>query len=214
MVARGPKIPDRELDVMAMKKFRSVDDYFDQLELWKPELTRLRELVLATGMDECLKWSSPCYTFEGKNVVGLSSFQSYFGLWFFQGALLEDPDQVLHNAQQGKTRGMRQWRMSGMRDIKVARIRDYLKRAIDVAASGAAVKPRRGRPVQVDPRLKSALAMHPEAATQFRQMTVGKRREYADYISEAKRDETKIRRIEKVLPMIAAGIGLHDRYRR
>ena len=44
-------------------------------------------------------------------------------------------------------------------------------------------------------------------------MTVGKRREYAEYISSAKREETKEKSLEKILPMIVAGIGLNDRYR-
>ena len=38
-------------------------------------------------------------------------------------------------------------------------------------------------------------------------------REYADYVAAAKRDETKQRRIDKILPMIAKGVGLNDKYR-
>ena len=41
----------------------------------------------------------------------------------------------------------------------------------------------------------------------------GKQREYADHIASAKRDDMKNKRIEKILPMIAAGIGLNDKYR-
>ncbi len=48
----------------------------------------------------------------------------------------------------------------------------------------------------------------------FDAMTPGKRREYADHISEAKRTETKTSRLAKILPMIAAGAGLHDKYRK
>jgi uncharacterized protein YdeI (YjbR/CyaY-like superfamily) len=44
-------------------------------------------------------------------------------------------------------------------------------------------------------------------------MRLGLQREYADYIAEAKRDDTKLRRIEKILPMIGKGAGLHDKYR-
>lgn len=34
-----------------------------------------------------------------------------------------------------------------------------------------------------------------------------------EYVAEAKREETRLRRVEKILPMIRAGGGLHDRYR-
>ena len=47
----------------------------------------------------------------------------------------------------------------------------------------------------------------------FDKLSPGKQREYTEYISSAKRDETKQKRIEKILPMIDAGIGLHDKYR-
>ena len=44
-------------------------------------------------------------------------------------------------------------------------------------------------------------------------MRLGLQREYADYVADAKRDDTKLRRIEKIMPMISAGVGLHDKYR-
>jgi uncharacterized protein YdeI (YjbR/CyaY-like superfamily) len=44
-------------------------------------------------------------------------------------------------------------------------------------------------------------------------MTPGKQREYAEYIAEAKQAATKERRLEKILPMIAAGGGLNDKYK-
>ena len=44
-------------------------------------------------------------------------------------------------------------------------------------------------------------------------MTLGKRKEYAAYVIEAKREETKVKRLEKIKPMILEGIGLNDKYR-
>ncbi|MBK7633096.1 MAG: hypothetical protein IPJ13_01585 [Saprospiraceae bacterium] len=43
-------------------------------------------------------------------MVGLAAFKSYTGIWFFQGGLLDDKQQFLMNAQEGKTKAMRQWR--------------------------------------------------------------------------------------------------------
>ncbi len=44
-------------------------------------------------------------------------------------------------------------------------------------------------------------------------LRLGLQREYAEYIVDAKRDDTKLRRIEKILPMLRNGVGLHDKYR-
>ena len=199
---------------MAMKKFRSVDQFFDELEQWSGELARLREILLTTELEEALKWSIPCYTYKGKNVVGIGGFKEYFGLWFFQGALMDDPDGLLLNAQEGKTKGLRQWRMQHKREIKVRSIKKYVTLAMDVVDSGNEIKPDRGRPIVIHPLLKSALAENKAAANAFKAMTPGLRREYADHINDAKRDETRVRRLAKILPMIADGVGLNDKYRK
>ena len=61
--------------------------------------------------------------------------------------------------------------------------------------------------------LSKALRRYKGATAGFRSLTPGKQREYTEYIATAKRDDTKQKRIDKVLPMIAAGVGLNDKYR-
>lgn len=198
---------------MAMKKFKSVDDFLSQVQCWQDEVKRLREILLTTELEETLKWSFPCYVFEGKNIVGLGAFQSYFGIWFFQGALMEDPDGILVNAQQGKTKGMRQWRMTHQREIKVRQIKKYVKNAIAVQAAGLEIKAERGKAIVIHPIFESALQENRKAAIAFAALSTGRKREYSEYINDAKRDETKVRRVAKILPMIEEGVGLNDRYR-
>ena len=61
--------------------------------------------------------------------------------------------------------------------------------------------------------LHQRLAGDKKAELAFKALTPGRRREYADYVSEAKRAATRTKRIEKILPMIAAGTGLNDKYK-
>ena len=109
---------------------KTVDSYIRDASKWNDELKRLREILLSTGLDESIKWGAPCYTHNGRNIVGMSGFKSYFGLWFFEGAAIDDDAGVLINAQPGKTKSMRQWRMTSSADIQPAVIRRYVKRAI------------------------------------------------------------------------------------
>lgn len=51
------------------------------------------------------------------------------------------------------------------------------------------------------------------AAKAFEGLTKGKQRELAEYIESAKRPETKIKHLEKIIPMIIEGVGLNDKYR-
>lgn len=196
-----------------MKRYKTVDEYIEKAPAWNAELARLRDVIQKTGLTEEVKWGAPCYTHQGKNVVGLGGFKSYFGLWFHQGALLKDDAEVLMNAQEGKTKALRQWRMQAAKDIKPAVIKRYVKEAMAHVEGGQAIKADRNKPIVVPDALRNAMRRTKGATAAFRALRPGCQREYADYVADAKRDDTKQRRIAKILPMILKGAGLNDRYR-
>ena len=196
-----------------MKRAKSVEDYIRNSGDWTSEIGRLREILLSTGLNEEIKWGAPCYTHKGKNVVGIGAFKSYFGLWFHQGALLADDASVLINAQEGKTRALRQWRMASGKDIKAAVIKRYVKESVANVDGGKEIKAKRSKPVEVPQELRKALRRTKGATAAFRELRPGLKREYAEYVASAKREDTRARRIEKILPMILGGKGLNDRYR-
>ena len=103
--------------------------------------------------------------------------------------------------------------MNSASDIKPAVIKSYVRESIAHAKAGKAISANRSKPVVVPSELKKGLAGNKKAAANFREMRLGMRREFADYIADAKRDDTKQRRIEKIMPMISASIGLNDEYR-
>ena len=61
--------------------------------------------------------------------------------------------------------------------------------------------------------LEAALKRNKKAQQQFKALTPGRQREYAEYIALAKRAATRQSRLEKIMPMICDGIGLNDKYR-
>ena len=196
-----------------MKRFKTVDEFISGKKLFRDELIKLREILNSTQLEETIKWGAPCYTFAGKNVVGIGAFQSYFGLWFFQGALIDDQNNVLINAGEGKTKAMRQWRMTSAKEIKPRAIKSYVNAAMQIVVDGAEIKPDRNKPLELPAELTAAFSKNRSAKNCFSKITKGKQREYAEYIASAKRAETKQSRIEKILPMIVEGIGLNDKYR-
>ena len=197
-----------------MKRYQTVDQYIDSIQHWQNELRQLRKILNSTRLEEGVKWGGPCYTFDGKNVVGMAAFKSYFGLWFFQGALLADTTQVLINAQEGKTKALRQWRFQSKKDINGRLIKAYIKEAISLQKEGLEIKPARGQAVKIPPQLRATLKQNEQAGIAFKTLTKGKQREYAEYIADAKREETKAKRLTKTIPMIIAGKGLNDKYRK
>lgn len=197
-----------------MKKFDTVAHYIDGLIDWKAEVLLLQELCIEAGLEETLKWSVPVYTMDQKNVVGIAAFKNYVGLWFFNGSFLNDPYKKLINAQEGTTKALLQWRFEKMEDIKPNQILEYLQEAITNEKAGIKLKINRNRTLVLPPILAKSLSENTDLFNAFENFTPFKKREFADYIAQAKRDETKSRRLEKCIPLILEGIGLNDKYRR
>lgn len=200
-----------------MEKQKTVASYIDKQEEWKASLLLLRELLQAEALEETIKWNFPVYTLDGKNLVGIGAFKSYVGIWFFQGGLLKDKQQKLVNAQEGKTQAMRQWRFQSIEEIEkdTELIRQYLKEAIANQVSGKEIKPARAgkKPLVIPTELQQALAENTSLRDAFEALNLTKKREYAEYIETAKREATKQSRLEKIIPMIADGMGLNDKYK-
>lgn len=199
-----------------MKKVKTVEEYFDNLpNSWIPSINKLRRILLKKNLNETIKWGTPVYTFNGKNIVGIGAFKSYVGLWFFQGALLTDPHNKLINAQKEKTKALRQWRFTDERDMDENLIISYVEEAIANQEKGLEIKPtQKNYRLKIPKELKAVLQNNMDLSACFEKLTISKKREYAEYILEAKRVETKQKRIEKITPMILHLQGLNDRYRK
>lgn len=196
-----------------MESHKSVEEYLLKKKQWINELTTLRKMLLSTGMKEEIKWGVPVYGYDGKNVAGIAAFKSYVGLWFYQGALLKDVKKKLVNAQEGKTKALRQWRFTSTKEIDEKLVKSYLKEAIQNTKAGKEIKPDRDKPIVIPKELAAHFKNKPSALKAFKALSKGKQREYAEHIEEAAKPETKARRIEKILPMITNGVGLHDKYK-
>ncbi len=93
-----------------MEKIYSVDEYIELNSHYAEELNILRNTINATQLVETVKWSMPTYCLSGKNVLGIGAFKNHFCLWFHQGVFLKDKLNLLFNAQETKTKGLRQMR--------------------------------------------------------------------------------------------------------
>ncbi|REE01744.1 YdeI/OmpD-associated family protein [Marinoscillum furvescens] len=196
-----------------MEKNKTVEEYLSKHTEYAAELTKLREILNSTELVETVKWGIPTYTINGKNVVGIGAFKSYTGLWFFNGSFLSDPKGILINAQEGKTRGMRQMRFENLEAIDEEVVRAYALEAIENQKQGKEIKPEK-KPLVIPDELKEVLSQDAKLSEQFDSLTPGKQKEYAEYIADAKRADTKQKRLEKITPMILAGVGLNDKYKK
>ena len=94
-----------------------LEDYIVKHSIWEKELNFLITLLNSYEMQVNIKWGAPVFSITNKNVVGVSAFKNYVGLWFFQGVFLKDEQNLMQNAQEGKTKAMRQWRFKSIEEL-------------------------------------------------------------------------------------------------
>ena len=190
------------------------DAYFEKDGPFKEEIGILRELVLGTELEETVKWGAPVYTIQNKNVLGIMAFKNHYGLWFFNGVYLTDPENLLENAQDGKTKAMRHWKFRSNDKLDNKLILEYIQEAIENQKRGLELKPERNKETAIPKLLLNVLETNEQLRQGFQGLTPYKQREYCEYIDTAKQEKTKISRLEKILPMIEKGVGINDKYRK
>ena len=178
---------------------------------WSAEFAALRQLCLAAGLNEELKWGQACYDLNGGNVVLIHGFKDYCALLFMKGALLKDPKGVL--VQQTKNvQSMRQIRFTSLADINKQKtvVTACIKEAIAVEKSGAKVPKRSVADFEMPAEFLKRLDDDPELAEAFRALTPGRQRGYLLHFAGAKQAATRAARVEKHAPRILRGLGLDD----
>ena len=180
-------------------------------ERWEAEIAEMRRVLAGLAMKEECKWGKPTYTVDGKNIVIMQGFKEYFGLGFFQGALLTDPKKVL--VQLGQVHAGRVMKFTSAKDItaKAATIKAYVREAIAVEKAGLRMKPRRTSDFPVPEELRQRFRRDPRFKHAFEALTPGRQRSYLYHFAAAKQSATRTARIEKAMPAIFEGRGFLER---
>lgn len=181
----------------------------------QPILNAIRERVLSSGveLEETLKWNSPSWTLEGKLLCGMAAFKAHcvFGFWH------KDMQAALEAAGKVKVGfgGIHRERLVDLKEVPSAAVmKKLMKRAVELALSDKPALKRSGpKPeAEVPEDLRRALVRNKAAAAQFRAFTPGKRREYIEWITQAKREATRLARLEQALEWIADGKSRNWKY--
>jgi uncharacterized protein YdeI (YjbR/CyaY-like superfamily) len=187
-----------------------VDGFLRIAKTWQEEMTKLRAIILDCQLDEDLKWRSPCYTYQGSNVVLIHCFKEYCAILFFKGALLKDPKRLL--AQPGSTQAARQLRFRNIGEInsREATVKAYIREAIEVEKAGLKVQLKKTSDIPIPAEFKARLEQSKALKAAFGALTPGRQRGYIMFFSSAKQPQTRESRIEKWMPQILRGKGLDD----
>lgn len=174
-----------------------VDAYIAKsAEFARPMLTRLRERAHAICPEavEAIKWGMPALVYRGKNLCGLAAFKNHVGL-FVEG----------ERKEQG-AEGMGEFgKMRSMADLPTkAAFTKVLKARMKAIEAGPTRRVAKPLP-EVPPDLAKALKASMPAAATFTSLSPTNQRDYVTWITHAKQDATRIRRIEQAVSWLAEG---------
>ena len=178
---------------------------------WAAEIAEMQRVLASLAMKEERKWGRPTYTVDGKNIVILQDFKDYFGLGFFQGALLKDPKKLL--VQLGQVQAGRVMKFTSAKEIKAkaATIKAYVREAIAVEKAGLRVERKQTSDFPVPAELSERFRKDPRFKRAFAALTPGRQRGYLYHFASAKQSATRAARIEKAMPAIFEGKGFLER---
>lgn len=178
---------------------------------WEAEIAAMRRVLAGFAMREECKWGKPTYTVDGKNIVIMQGFKEYFGLGFFQGALLKDRKKVL--VQLGQVHAGRVMKFTSVKDItaKAATIKAYVREAMAVEKAGLRMERRKTSDLPVPEELTERFRRNPRFKRAFETLTPGRQRSYLYHFAAAKQSATRLARIEKAMPAIFEGRGFLER---
>jgi len=200
-----------------MGKNEKVDDYISNSPAFaRPILEHLRALVFATdsSLTEEIKWGFPCYSYEKKLVCSMSAHKAHCTFSFWLGNDLPDPYGILERI--GKTNMGSIGKINSLNALpKDEWLAIYLHDAIKLAQSGATKKsialPKAIFWSKDFPELFNGFE---KQSTAFNQLSPSHRREYIEWIMEAKTDKTKSKRVATMMEWLSKGKSRNWKYEK
>jgi uncharacterized protein YdeI (YjbR/CyaY-like superfamily) len=179
----------------------------------QPILTHLRDVVheACPNVEETLKWGMPAFMYEGI-LCGMAAFKAHCTFGFWKGSLVVDSGGKSLDAM---------WqfgRITKLSDLPPKRtLAGYVKKAMALNESGAKVKARPKRPkkeIAVPGYMTAALKKNRKALATFDGFSPSHKREYVEWITEAKGEDTRYRRLAQAIEWMAEGKPRNWKYMR
>lgn len=202
-----------------MQKAPKIDHYIlNAAPFARPVLIHLRELVhlACPDTEEKIKWGFPHFDYKGP-MCSMAAFKQHCAFTFWKADLLEDPHKVL---DKNRTEAMGHLgKITSLSDLpKDEFMIDLIKKAMDLNEKGIKLpqkpKPAEKKELEIPGWFKEALKSNPAALETFERFSYSHKKEYVDWVREAKREETRLERMKKTLALLAEGKSRNWKYQK
>lgn len=188
------------------RKDPRIDDYIDNAPSFaKPILKHLRKIVHAgcPKAEETMKWRMPFFEYRGKILCGMAAFKAHCAFHFKNG-------ELVFGSRAGEEKAMGQFgRIILIDDLPNEKILiGYVRKAAELKDQGVRPPPEKRtkrEPLPVPPFLADALRKNVKARETFKNFSATNQRDYIEWLTEAKQDETRARRLKEAVAWMAEG---------
>ncbi len=195
-----------------------VDKYIEKAAPFaQPILVKLRKLIFLACPEskETIKWSFPNYEIYGSVFCNMAAFKEHCSFGFWKASLLKDPDGILHLADRNSMGHFD--KILSVKDLPADKIMiAYLKEAALLNKNNVKVPKPKAVPkkeLPVPKALAAELKKNKKAQNSFDAFSPSHRREYIEWINEAKTEETANKRIATTLQWLKEGKSRNWKYK-
>jgi len=199
-------------------KSKEIDAYIARApEFARPILVRIRAAFHAgcPPLVERIKWGSP--SFEHLGILGgMAAFQKHVGFGFWKARLMDDPHGLFEGGPRASAMIARAGSVADLpaRSVLVGYVRQARRLNEDGVKAPASARPKERRRVVVPADLRAAMRDRSKARKTFEGLPPGARRDYIDWIEEARRPATRARRLATAIEWLEEGKRRNWKYER
>ncbi len=201
----------------APTKNPAVDAYIEQAQPFaRPILKRLRRAVHkgCPGCVETIKWGMPSFDHHGP-MCSMAAFKAHCTVSFWKATLLEDPSGTLETI--GRTAMGHLGRITAIEELPAeAVLAELVRQAARLNEDGVTVArvTKKKPPLTVPPAILAAIRRNKAALATWEAFSPSHKREYVEWITEAKTDATREKRVAQMLEQLADGKSRHWKYQK
>jgi uncharacterized protein YdeI (YjbR/CyaY-like superfamily) len=196
----------------------AVDAYIKKApEFARPILERIRDGFHAgcPELEEKIKWGHASFEYKGM-LGGMAVFKKHVTFGFWKSRLMDDFDKLFKRGAKSSAMGARVESLSDLapKKVLVAYVREAKRLNDEGVKEPVRARPKRTTEVEVPAVLTAALKKHAKARATFEAFPPSHKREYIEWITEAKRDETRDKRLETTIEWLEKGKHRNWQYER
>lgn len=201
------------------KSDKRVELYINKCaEFAQPILWRITEVVhkACPDVEETLKWGMPYFTYKGSNLCGMAAFKQHCVFGFWMGSKMKDPNKILRTGENKTSMG-NLGRMTSIKDLPSDKILiSYIREAMSLIDKGVKLDraPAAKQNLKVPAYFSKALSKNKKALAIFENFSPSRRKEYIEWITEARTEETRNTRMKTAIGWISEGKSRHWKYKR